>query len=122
MKNYHLLFFLLFITLGSCINKKTTKTEPRKVQENKPIIIEEKTKFTRNLIIYYNRDIGKDFLLEAVKNYGAQLIHDYNALGGISIKIPEDKSIQEAIIYFKKVKGVTSVHRDEIIKLDDPVK
>ena len=32
------------------------------------------------------------------------------------------KDIRDAIAFFKKVKGVTSVERDRIIRLTDPVK
>lgn len=75
-----------------------------------------------NLIIMYDAGIGKETLLQAVKDYGAELLYDYRIISGIAIKIPEGKHILEAIAYFSKVKGVTAVERDHIYHLIDPVK
>ena len=75
-----------------------------------------------NLIIMYDAGIGKETLLQAVKDYGAELLYDYRIISGIAIKIPEGKHILEAIAYFSKVKGVTTVERDHIYHLIDPVK
>lgn len=73
------------------------------------------------LIIMYDEEIGKEPLLAAVEAYGAELIYDYSIIPGIAIRIPEGKDIRDAINYFKKVKGVTSIERDQIIHLTDPV-
>ena len=75
-----------------------------------------------NLIIMYDAEIGKETLLQAVKDYGAELLYDYRIISGIAIKIPEGKHILEAIAYFSKVKGVTTVERDHIYHHIDPVK
>lgn len=75
-----------------------------------------------NLIIMYDAEVGKDALLQAVKDYGAELLYDYRIISGIAIKIPEGKHILEAIAYFSRVKGVTAVERDHIYHLIDPVK
>lgn len=75
-----------------------------------------------NLIIMYDAEVGKDALLQAVKDYGAELLYDYRIISGIAIKIPEGKHILEAIAYFSKVKGVTAVERDHIYHLIDPVR
>ena len=73
------------------------------------------------LIIMYDEEIGKEPLLAAVEAYGAELIYDYSIIPGIAIRIPMGKDIRDAINYFKKVKGVTSIERDQIIHLTDPV-
>ena len=73
------------------------------------------------LIIMYDEEIGKEPLLKAVEAYGAELIYDYSIIPGIAIRIPEGKDIRDAINYFKKVQGVTSVERDHIYHLTDPV-
>ena len=75
-----------------------------------------------NLIIMYDAEIGKETLLQAVKDYGAELLYDYRIISGIAIRIPEGKHILEAIAYFSKVKGVTAVERDHIYHLIDPVR
>ena len=75
-----------------------------------------------NLIIIYDAEIGKEAVLQAVKDYGAELLYDYRILSGIAIKIPEGKHILEAIAYFSKVKGVIAVERDHIYHLIDPVR
>ncbi|MBP5676210.1 MAG: hypothetical protein J6W94_04270 [Bacteroidales bacterium] len=70
----------------------------------------------------YDTEVGKEPLIAAVKEYGAEIKYDYNIIPGIAIKIPDGKDIHDAIAYFKKVKGVTSVERDHIYHLIDPVK
>lgn len=75
-----------------------------------------------NLIIMYDVEVGKEALLQAVKDYGAELLYDYSLIPGIAIKIPEGRHILEAIGYFNQVKGVTAVERDHIYHLIDPVK
>ena len=74
------------------------------------------------LIIFYDVEVGKEALLQAVKDYGAELLYDYSIIPGVAIKIPEGKHILEAIEYFDKVKGVTAVERDHIYHLTDPVR
>lgn len=73
--------------------------------------------YNHNLIIYYDREIGKEYLLKSVQNYRAELLYDYDNINGIAIKIPSDKSIREAIRYFQQVKGVLSVNRDEVMQI-----
>ena len=75
-----------------------------------------------NLIILYDPETGKGFLMKAVEEYGAKLLYDYNLMPGIAIRIPDGADILEAIAFFDKVKGVTAVERDHIYHLTDPVK
>lgn len=75
-----------------------------------------------NLIILYDKEVGKEYLLQAVKEYGAELLYDYSIIPGIAIKIPEGTDILKAIAFFEKVKGVTAVERDHIYHLIEPVK
>ncbi len=70
----------------------------------------------RNLIIFYKKG-KKAKVEEAIKKYDAEIVYEYNALSGFAIKIPENKDINAAIIYFQKLKNVTSVSRDKIHQL-----
>lgn len=121
MKIYFLIISILFVILMSCAAKKQVAQPPEEApaKEPQPQIIERDA--SRILIIYYDKKIGNAALLEAVEKYGAKIVYRYNALHGLSIQLPADKSVDSAIIYFKKVKGVTSVHRNRIYKLDKPV-
>ena len=74
------------------------------------------------LIIMYDPEVGKEPLLAAVTAYGAEIKYDYSLSPAIAIRIPEGADIHAAIAWFKQVKGVTSVERDQIIRLTDPVK
>ena len=74
------------------------------------------------LIIMYDEAVGKEPLLEAIETYGAEVKYDYSLIPGMAIRIPDGKDIRDAIAFFRKVKGVTSVERDRIIRLTDPVK
>ena len=75
-----------------------------------------------NLIILYDPETGKGFLMKAVEEYGAKLLYDYNLMPGIAIRIPDGADILEAIAFFDKVKGVTAVERDHIYHLTEPIK
>ena len=74
------------------------------------------------LIIMVDTLVGKEPLLQAIKDYGATLKYDYNLIPGVAIRIPEGKTLQESIAYFKQVRGVVSVSKDRITRLTDPVK
>ena len=74
------------------------------------------------LIIMYDEAVGKEPLLEAIETYGAEVKYDYSLIPGMAIRIPDGKDIHDAITFFRKVRGVTSVERDRIIRLTDPVK
>ena len=67
------------------------------------------------LIISYDGKKGKARLLKAVKNYGAEIIYNYKNFNCIAIGLPKDNDANDAISYFSKVKGVTSVERDRIM-------
>ena len=73
------------------------------------------------LIVMYDTEVGKNPLLESIKEYGAEIIYDYSIIPGMAIRIPDGADIYKAIDWFKKVKGVTSVARDQIYRLTDPV-
>lgn len=74
------------------------------------------------LIIMYDTEVGKEPLLEAIKEYQAEILYDYSIIPGMAIRIPDGANIHVALAYFKEVKGVVSVERDQIIRLTDPVK
>jgi hypothetical protein len=74
------------------------------------------------LIIMYDEKVGKEPLTKAISEYGAEIIYDYSIIPGMAIKIPEGKTLEEAMAFFKKVDGVVSVEKDHIIRLTDPVK
>lgn len=69
------------------------------------------------LIIWYDKG-SKRTLLRAIRNYGAEIIYDYNNFNGIAVKIPQGVGINQAITYFQGVKGVLQVSRDRIMHLD----
>ena len=66
------------------------------------------------LIILYDKGIGKKPLLKAMKRIKADLRYEYKMMSGIAIRKPADKTIEETMAYFKKVKGVVSVMRDGV--------
>ena len=74
------------------------------------------------LIIMYDETVDKDPLMKAIQAYGAEVRYDYSLIPVMAIRIPDGKGISDAIAFFRKVRGVTSVERDRIIRLTDPVK
>lgn len=74
------------------------------------------------LLVMYDPQADKEPLLRAIKKSGAQVIYDYHIIQGMAIRKPEKMSLDEAIAYFRGIKGVISVERDRIYRLTDPVK
>lgn len=70
------------------------------------------------LIISYDPEIGKAYLLDAVESSGSELIYDYSIITAIAIRKPDSMTLEEAIEFFKKVKGVVLVEKDYIYHLD----
>ena len=70
------------------------------------------------LVIRYDIEIGKDPLKKAIRKYGASIIYDYRIANVIAIRIPDPSAMDEAILYFEKVKGVQDVSRDRVNYLD----
>ena len=91
------------------------------IDNPQPVLGDETDVSPNTLIIMYDTEAGKEPLLKAVEQYGAELIYDYSIIPGIAIRIPDGTDIHEAIAFFRKVKGVISVERDRIYHLTDPV-
>ena len=72
--------------------------------------------------VMYDKEIGKRPLLKAIREHKCELIYDYNIINGMALKKPNDKSLEETMLFFKKVKGVTNVEYDHIYHLIDPEK
>lgn len=121
-KNLFLLFISLLIlkpnitAMQKNISESNVEkpSEITKLEENKQTNEER----NRNLIIMYDSKINKEEFLKTVKEYGAELIYQYNIINGVAIRIPEEKMLDEAISFFKNVKGVISVKKDKAVTLD----
>lgn len=118
MKQALLYIFICVVVLTSCRTKQT-------IELTAPINIEHKyvPEHSPNVfLLMYDAEIGKGPLLKAIKEYGCEIVYDYGIINGMALKKPEDKTLEETMAYFKKVKGVTNVEYDHIIRLTDPVK
>lgn len=104
-------FTLIFLSsiLFSCVSTKNTI--------EKDIGVSRST-YQRNLIIFYDEKVGAKYLERAIEEYGAEIIYHYNQLNGFAIRIPQAKTIEAAIPFFKKVQGVKEVSRDKLHHLD----
>ena len=105
------LFFLCSCKTKQEIEKKKA-IQQENVQEHSPSV----------LIIMYDKEIGNEPLLEAIKEYKCEIVYDYGIINGMALKKPVDKTLEETMQYFKTVNGVTNVGYDHIIRLTDPVK
>jgi len=72
---------------------------------------------SKNLIIYYDPNIGNDNLLKATEEYGAKILYIYKNFSSIAISIPEQVQVQNAIKFFNNVNGVISVTEDSECEL-----
>ena len=72
-------------------------------------------------LVMYDAEVGKGPLLEAIQNYGCEIIYDYHIINGMALKKPDEVSLEQTMQHFKTVKGVLSVDYDHIYRLTDPV-
>ena len=90
----------------------SSSTEIPIIQEHSPNVF----------LVMYDAEIGKDSLLKAIEDYKCEIKYDYSIINGMALKKPDDKTLEETMQYFKKVKGVTNVEYDHAYRLTDPVK
>lgn len=88
------------------------------IASGKPIVITvtpgDETRIDKNLIIMLSEEASLEAIAKEAISYGAEVLYKYNALNGLAIKIPEGKSVDEAMEHFKKLQGVVSVSKDQI--------
>ena len=112
-----LLAQIALIGLTSCKTKQTIEL-PAPIESHKY----EPEHSPNVFLVMYDKEIGKEPLLKAIKEYGVEIIYDYGMISGMALKKPENKTLEETMQHFKQVKGVTNVEYDHIIRLTDPVK
>ena len=102
--------------LSSCKSKQkvvtSAPTQHESIGEHSPSV----------LIVMYDKEVGKAPLQKAIKDYKAEIVYDYNIITCMDIKKPSDKTLEETMTYFKKVKGVLTVEYDRVTRLTDPVR
>lgn len=88
------------------------------IASGKPIVItvvpNGETRVDKTLIIMLSEEASLKAIAEEATSYGAEVLYKYDALNGLAVKIPDDKSINEAITHFKKLPGVVTVSKDQI--------
>ena len=119
MRTLSVISFLLLLAVSCGTSRQMSAVPEQKVESSESNPYEEYSPNT--LIIMCDQTVGKDPLYKAIKEYGAEIIYDYSIIYGMAVKIPDGKLIEDAIEYFKTVKGVISVNRDRIMHLVEPV-
>ena len=116
-----LLLQLALVALASCTSHKAvlSATEGKDVAESMAPLPEHSP---TTIIVMYDKEVGSKPLREAIKKSKAEIIYDYSIITGMALRKPENMTLDEAIDYFKGVKGVVAVERDYIHRLTDPVK
>lgn len=77
--------------------------------------LEEKAAHT--LIITYEKESAKAQVKNIIENYKASILGDYNNLKIISVYFSKRKDTDKAIKDIKKIKGVKSVEKDNIVSI-----
>lgn len=97
-------FFLISIglMLFSC------KTLQKKVEQRD----------TDTLILLYEAATPTASLKKEFAKYGAEILYEYKNINGFAIRIPKEKSLEQAKTHFYKVKGVLSVEKDEKVEIN----
>lgn len=89
------------------------------IRSNQKAIKKAGENYTPNtLIIFYDATKGDRALRKAFKKTGAEIIYDYKSFNGFAIKKPANMTLDQAISYFSKVKGVLTVNKDAIYHID----
>ena len=70
-----------------------------------------------NLILYYHGDHADSALRQHIAAYGAEILYHYPILHGFAIRIPADKSLNDAEAYFSQLPNVSGVLRDQTQQL-----
>lgn len=68
------------------------------------------------LLLFYD-ETGKQAVLDAIRNYQANIVYEYQNFNSFAIRIPKEKDIEQAKIFFSQVKGILSVEKDQIMQL-----
>ena len=108
---------ITLVVLTSCRTKQTVglsapiSTEDKSVPEYSPNVF----------LVMYDAELGRGPLLQAIKEYKCEIIYDYSIINGMALKKPENKSLEETMKDFRKIKGVIGVEYDHIMRLTNPV-
>lgn len=99
---------LMAVMMASCASHRSAMPQTEAPQQ----------RISRILIIFYDAETGSHALLQAAKDHKCEVIYSYDNFKGIALRVPEDWNIEEAMEYFKHVKGVLQVSRDQVLHLD----
>ena len=70
-----------------------------------------------NLIVFFQDAKDRQTVLDAARDYGAEVLYDYQNLNAVALKIPPHKSMDEAERHFAALAGVVGVNRDQSHRL-----
>ncbi len=70
------------------------------------------------IIVSYDPEVGKENLVRAVQESCAEIVYDHKIITAMTIRKPHSMTLDEAIGFFGKVKGVVSVEKDYIYHVD----
>lgn len=70
-----------------------------------------------NLIVFFNDAKDRAPLLAAARDYGAEVLYNYQSLNAVALKIPSHKSLDEAERHFAALPGVLAANRDQSHRL-----
>ena len=73
---------------------------------------------TDTLIVLYEAATPTASLKKEFAKYGAEILYEYKNINGFAIRIPKEKSLEQAKTHFSKVKGVLSVEKDEKVEIN----
>jgi len=103
---------------GGFVNRFRPRPQPRpQPQPVLPQPQQQQQYSPSTLIIYYDEGIGSEPLMKAIEDYNAEIIYKYNNFSSMAIKIPSDKTLDEAIKYFENVNGVLMVNKDQVYQI-----
>ncbi len=104
----------LCISVACKSTQEVATTAPVAGAQKLPPVVQQAE--SRVLIIMYDGNIGSETLIKAADEYGAEIIYRYDNINGIAVRVPDGKSMPEAMKYFQAVEGVLSVSIDRPVR------
>ncbi len=73
--------------------------------------------YNKTYIIWYDAEIGKEPLLQAIKEKQGTILYDYKSFNAVATKIPIYKQPNDIPSFFQNISGVLSIQEDQKMQL-----
>ena len=121
MKGKSTFFMVAFVVvvLTACATSRRQPTLSGTPLAVDSVTTKSDTAVDRTLIIYYDRSVGKQALLNFVRIKQCKLIYNYVNFNVIAIRLAPQLDKKKTINELREMKGVLQVAEDRVLHLDE---